>query len=164
MRSCTGRMILISTLFACATDRPGMPRAAAVWTTFVVAAVAGWLSPSCGRVCAAADAHDGGPSPSTNAAGDSTCVADAEGTFPLSNGLAFPAVSFGSAGLGRRTEVVIGMALAEGFRAIDTAQAWEWCVTHHQPRRPPNSRVCISRCLGHAMPARRRLNDSPQLV
>jgi hypothetical protein len=112
-----------------------MPRTVAAWKTFVLAAMADWsvimLSPFCGLVCAA-DAQVGGPSPTTEAAvasGGNTCVADADGTFLLSNGLAFPAVSFGSAGLGRRTEDVVGLALIEGFRAIDTAQASEWCAS-----------------------------------
>eukprot|EP00750_Incisomonas_marina_P030240 INCI7433.1.p1 GENE.INCI7433.1~~INCI7433.1.p1 ORF type:complete len:188 (+),score=34.84 INCI7433.1:62-625(+) len=55
----------------------------------------------------------------------SSCVADSD-VFTLSNGLPFPAVSFGTAGLGSRTETVVGMALAEGFRGLDTAQAKEW--------------------------------------
>ena len=57
----------------------------------------------------------------------SSCVADSD-VFTLSNGLPFPAVSFGTAGLGSRTETVVGMALAEGFRGLDTAQAKEWFV------------------------------------
>jgi len=48
------------------------------------------------------------------------------GTVELANGVAFPVVGFGSAGLGKNTQSAVLSAIAEGFKAVDTAQAREW--------------------------------------
>ena len=48
------------------------------------------------------------------------------GGFRLRNGLSFPAISFGTAGLSRDTEVAVQTAIEAGFTSFDTAQAWEW--------------------------------------
>ncbi len=53
---------------------------------------------------------------------------DAASSVTLSNGVAFPVVSFGTAGLQRRTQQAVEVALQSGFRGLDTAQAREWCV------------------------------------
>ena len=76
---------------------------------------------------AAAPPPSGGASP-TIADDDAGATGDNELFFELSNGLKFPAVSFGSAGLGQRTERAVRLALEAGFRGVDTAQATEWCV------------------------------------
>lgn len=44
----------------------------------------------------------------------------------LSNGVKMPRVGFGTAGLGEDTKVAVTIALATGYRLLDSAQAREW--------------------------------------
>lgn len=61
-------------------------------------------------------------SPPAGMAGDF----DADAYVTLRSGARMPRVGFGTAGLGDRTAVSVGAALAAGYRLLDSAQAREW--------------------------------------
>jgi diketogulonate reductase-like aldo/keto reductase len=50
----------------------------------------------------------------------------ADAYVTLRSGARMPRVGFGTAGLGERTAVAVGAALAAGYRLLDSAQAREW--------------------------------------
>ena len=51
---------------------------------------------------------------------------DADAYVTLRSGARMPRVGFGTAGLGDRTALSVGAALAAGYRLLDSAQAREW--------------------------------------
>lgn len=72
----------------------------------------------------------------------------------LQSGAQMPRVGFGTAGLGRDTKTAVLMALAAGYRHIDSAQSRLWYrEVSHEPL-GSNSLLCRSHSIGYVIVAR----------